>query len=180
MSTPGLALAKCYKQGLIPANAFLQMSIRCSHAHVFRKRPAQLIVNRIKDIVHFYMIGIGLMPVLGFLFYLHVVNGTCELKDIPTEGPPPAYWQFERTPARQWFARNFGISDMEHHERNLAYYEKMATVSRWRKIEQRMRHLESERLDYKGWHYTPVSADWIDLATRSLRILKSGQLLEPH
>ncbi|PIO74279.1 hypothetical protein TELCIR_03717 [Teladorsagia circumcincta] len=122
------------------------------------------------------------------LIYNHIVYGTCELKDYP-EGEPPHHWQFERTPVRQWWAKHFGESDIEHHERNLAYYEKIGIQARWRsssnccikcasvviekllhltlvhvswQIEQRVKHLEGERWDYKAWSYQPVSTAWVD------------------
>ena len=60
-------------------------SVRQSHAALFRKRPGQLIVNRIKDLMHFYMIGIGFLPWLAVAAYAQIVYGPCELTDIPKE-----------------------------------------------------------------------------------------------
>ncbi|RCN43107.1 hypothetical protein ANCCAN_10895, partial [Ancylostoma caninum] len=114
-----------------------------------------------KDVCHFYFIGIGILPVILCLTYNHIVYGTCELRDYP-EGEAPHYWQFERTPVRQWWAKWFGVSDIEHHERNLAYFEKLGIQARWRQIEQRVKHLEGERWDYKAWSYQPVSSTWVD------------------
>ncbi|EYC38911.1 hypothetical protein Y032_0687g1533 [Ancylostoma ceylanicum] len=116
---------------LLRPTAFTMPALRESHAALFRKRPAQLIVNRIKDVCHFYFIGIGILPVILCLTYNHIVYGTCELRDYP-EGEAPHYWQFERTPVRQWWAKWFGVSDIEHHERNLAYFEKLGIQARWR------------------------------------------------
>ncbi|CAI4229833.1 unnamed protein product [Auanema sp. JU1783] len=147
---------------LLTAKPFLMPAVRQSHAHLFRKRPGQLIVNRIKDVCHFYFIGIGFLPVLLCVAYNHIVHGPCELTDYPEDGTVPHHWQFERTPIRQWWAKNFGVSDVEHHERNLAYFEKQATLARWRQIEQRVKHLEGQRWDYKGWSYQPVSSTWVD------------------
>lgn len=31
-----------------------------------------------------------------------------------------------------------------------------------RQVEDRVKHLEGERLDYKGWSYQPVSSTWTD------------------
>ncbi|CAB3411173.1 unnamed protein product [Caenorhabditis bovis] len=162
MSKMAPTAAVCCRNNLLKPTTTVIPAIRCSHAAVFRKRPGQLIVNRIKDVCHFYFIGIGFLPVLFALTYNHIIYGTCELKDYPTEGPPPHHWQFERTPVRQFWAKYFGVSDIEHHERNLAYYEKQGILARWRQIEQRVKHLEGERWDYKGWSYQPVSATWVD------------------
>uniref|UniRef100_A0A7I4Y6L2 NADH dehydrogenase [ubiquinone] 1 beta subcomplex subunit 5, mitochondrial n=1 Tax=Haemonchus contortus TaxID=6289 RepID=A0A7I4Y6L2_HAECO len=157
-------------RGLLKPTSFVMPAIRESHAALFRKRPAQLITNRIKDYCHFYFFGIGVFPIMLCLAYNHIVYGTCELRDYP-EGEPPHYWQFERTPVRQWWAKHFGLSDIEHHERNLAYYEKTGIQARWRQIEERVKHLESERWDYKAWSYQPVSSTWVDLARwHSLRL----------
>uniref|UniRef100_A0A1I7Z3Z6 NADH dehydrogenase [ubiquinone] 1 beta subcomplex subunit 5, mitochondrial n=1 Tax=Steinernema glaseri TaxID=37863 RepID=A0A1I7Z3Z6_9BILA len=151
-----------YSLGKLTPAQIYATAMRQSHAHVFRKRPGQLIVNRIKDVAHFYFVGIGILPVFLCMAYNHIVHGPCELQEYPTEGPPPHYWQFERTPVRQWWAKHFGLSDIEHHERNLAYFTKQAIVQRWRQIEQRVRHLEGERWDYQAWNYQPVSATWVD------------------
>nr|CDJ94689.1 Protein C25H3.9, isoform a [Haemonchus contortus] len=142
-------------------------AIRESHAALFRKRPAQLITNRIKDYCHFYFFGIGVFPIMLCLAYNHIVYGTCELRDYP-EGEPPHYWQFERTPVRQWWAKHFGLSDIEHHERNLAYYEKTGIQARWRQIEERVKHLESERWDYKAWSYQPTNMNNTDIIRSNL------------
>ena len=88
--------------------------------------------------------------------------GPCELKDYPEEGPPPRYWQYERTPLRQIFAKYLGPSDMEHHERNLAYYERLSVLSRARRTDERVKHLQGELGDYKGYYYMPISSSWVD------------------
>ena len=60
---------------------------------------------------------------------------SCELHDFPTDGSMPHYWQYERTPLRQWVARNMGYSDVESYERNLAYYERNNIRQRWRLVD---------------------------------------------
>uniref|UniRef100_A0A0N5C887 NADH dehydrogenase [ubiquinone] 1 beta subcomplex subunit 5, mitochondrial n=1 Tax=Strongyloides papillosus TaxID=174720 RepID=A0A0N5C887_STREA len=148
---------------LVRPNEVQTSSIRFSHAHLFVRRPGELVINRIKDAIHFYFIGIGALPFFLIVAYNHIKYGNCELRDIP-EGEVPHYWQYERTPMRQWWAKYFGISDMEHHERNLAYYERQQTLALWRRQQERVRHLEGERFDYKAWTYQPVSSKWIDYA----------------
>ncbi|VDD95534.1 unnamed protein product [Enterobius vermicularis] len=135
---------------------------RSGHAPVFRRRQGQLVSTRIRDIAHFYIIGVGLIPMFLILAYNAIKYGPCELKDYPTEGPPPRHWQFERTPIRQWWAKHFGASDIERHERTMAYRIRCEILNRWRRIENRVKHLEHERLDYKGWTYQPVSTTWVD------------------
>jgi hypothetical protein len=47
---------------------------------VFKKRPGQLIVNRIKDAMHFYTIGVGMIPMAILLTIVHVIYGWfCDL-----------------------------------------------------------------------------------------------------
>jgi hypothetical protein len=122
--------------------------VRDAHAHIFKKRPGQLIVNRIKDAMHFYTIGIGMIPATILLFLLHITYGkhfklrslfsylfpgsSCELTDYPTDGTIPHHWQFERTPLRQFWQKYFGQSDAERHERMLAYNERNVIFARWR------------------------------------------------
>uniref|UniRef100_A0A0K0DCQ2 NADH dehydrogenase [ubiquinone] 1 beta subcomplex subunit 5, mitochondrial n=1 Tax=Angiostrongylus cantonensis TaxID=6313 RepID=A0A0K0DCQ2_ANGCA len=102
------------------------------------------------------------MDFIKFISCVCEENGVEFILAFLLQGDPPHYWQFERTPVRQWWAKHFGVSDIEHHERNLAYYEKLAIQARWRQIEQRVKHLEGERWDYKAWSYQPVSATWVD------------------
>uniref|UniRef100_A0A0N4URW6 NADH dehydrogenase [ubiquinone] 1 beta subcomplex subunit 5, mitochondrial n=1 Tax=Dracunculus medinensis TaxID=318479 RepID=A0A0N4URW6_DRAME len=149
---------------------FLVSQARLEHGRVFRKRPGDLVTSRLKDIFHFYILGIGLFPVLCTILYTHIrydmvpvlFPGPCELSEELKDGPPPHYWQYERTYIRQWWAKHFGVSDIEHHERQLAYNVRAAVLAKWRRVNQRVKHLESELWDYKGWTYQPVSAAWVD------------------
>uniref|UniRef100_A0A914W1D4 NADH dehydrogenase [ubiquinone] 1 beta subcomplex subunit 5, mitochondrial n=1 Tax=Plectus sambesii TaxID=2011161 RepID=A0A914W1D4_9BILA len=148
---------------LLQAGNVLQKFVRHGgHASLFRKRPGTMSANRMRDHAHFYMIGLGTLPWLVLAAYVNIVYGPCELRDYPEDGSEPRFWQFERTVLRQWFVKHFGVSDVEHHERNLALMERNATLSYWRKIEQRVRHLQQERWDYKAWYYAPVKARWVD------------------
>ncbi|KAI6226216.1 Complex I-SGDH [Aphelenchoides fujianensis] len=127
--------------------------------------PGQLIVNRMKDVGHFYLIGLGLLPAVLITVISHIVyGGACELQDYPTDGSIPHYWQFERTPMRQFLMKYLGYSDIQRHESNLSYHERNNILSRWRRYEDRVKHLQGERWDYKGWYYEPVSASWVDIA----------------
>jgi hypothetical protein len=107
------------------------------HARVFTRRQGQMIGNRVKDGAHFYFIGIGFLPWVLLICYCHIryglllenlhkiptnilitrffihthshLSGTyCELMPYPKAGEePPHYWQFERTPMRQFMAKYF-------------------------------------------------------------------------
>lgn len=160
--TPSAVAAGRYTLGKLRAMPVAVQAQRQSHAHVFRKRGGQLIVNRIKDVSHFYFLVLGAGPFVIGAVLTHIIFGPCELKDYPEEGPPPHYWQFERTPLRQLFAKYFGVSDIEHHERNLAYFERQSILGRWRRTDERVRHLQGERADYKGYYYMPVSSQWVE------------------
>lgn len=50
----------------------LVLPIRQGHAHVFQKRPGQLLTNRIKDIAHFYLIGVGALPCAIIVIVSHI------------------------------------------------------------------------------------------------------------
>uniref|UniRef100_A0A915DDZ5 NADH dehydrogenase [ubiquinone] 1 beta subcomplex subunit 5, mitochondrial n=1 Tax=Ditylenchus dipsaci TaxID=166011 RepID=A0A915DDZ5_9BILA len=115
------------------------------HAHLFTKRPGQLLHNRYKDQMHFYFVAIGVYPILLILFFTHVYYGSCELQDYPEDGTVPHYWQFERTPLRQWYAKW-----------------KHSILKRWRRMETRVKHLQGERWDYKGYYYRPISSSWVE------------------
>lgn len=132
------------------------------HEHLFVVRQGQLIINRMKDIWHFYFVGLGVIPYMILLTCVHTIYGKCELTDYPKEGPPPRYWQFEKTPFKQFMCQLIGESDMECFERNLSYFERCNILDRWRREEERVKHLIGERWDYKGYYYQPVTAAWVD------------------
>lgn len=48
-------------------------------SHVMLKRPGQLIVNRIKDAIHFYIFGIGIIPLSFVVIYYHIFYGKLTL-----------------------------------------------------------------------------------------------------
>ncbi|EFO17597.1 hypothetical protein LOAG_10902 [Loa loa] len=155
------AFSKLAKQWLCSTRLTI-LPARFSSDRVFYRRPSTLYFNRCKDIGHFYVVGLGILPMVLLLGFIHVVYGPCELQDLPTDGSAVHYWQFERTKLKQWAAKYLCPSDIEQYERNLAYFEKANILSRWRKIEQRVEHLQGERWDYKAWWYEPVSAVWTD------------------
>jgi hypothetical protein len=45
------------------------------HSWVFRRRQGQLINNRVKDAIHFYLFGIGIIPGAILLLIVHVIFG---------------------------------------------------------------------------------------------------------
>ena len=51
---------------------------------------------------------------------LYVCLGSCELTDYPEEGYSPRYWQYERTPLRQKFAK-LKNSDQSEYERMVGW-----------------------------------------------------------
>uniref|UniRef100_A0A183BUN9 NADH dehydrogenase [ubiquinone] 1 beta subcomplex subunit 5, mitochondrial n=1 Tax=Globodera pallida TaxID=36090 RepID=A0A183BUN9_GLOPA len=140
--------------------------VRHGHGHVFRRRQGQLAWNKAKDNWHFYIVGIGVFPCLLILFCTHVYYGNCELTDYPTEGPPPRYWQFERTPLRQFFAWLFGASDIQYVEAYMSLFARLEVKNKWRLFENRVKHLQGERMDYKGYYYHPMTNDWIEVARK--------------
>lgn len=54
---------------------FLVITARYSHGHVFKKRQGQMYFNRFKDVIHFYYIGLGFLPLGILIFVVHVVYG---------------------------------------------------------------------------------------------------------
>uniref|UniRef100_A0A6V7UDU4 NADH dehydrogenase [ubiquinone] 1 beta subcomplex subunit 5, mitochondrial n=1 Tax=Meloidogyne enterolobii TaxID=390850 RepID=A0A6V7UDU4_MELEN len=138
------------------------------HAWVFRRRQGQLISNKLKDGGHFYIVGLGLIPGFLLLIVVHAIFGSqCELQEYPKEGEqPPHYWQFERTPLRQFLARYITPSDMQYHESWASRFSHWQIRNRWNRIEARVKHLIAERQDYKAYHYHPVTVEWLDHAKR--------------
>lgn len=164
---------------LIPLNVVNNSVINAvrhaGHARVFQRRQGQLLVNRSKDHLHFYLIGIGLLPGFILFFTSHLIYGsTCELKEYPKEGEkPPHYWQFERTPLRQFISKWFATPDIEYHECWASRHSNWQVRDRWRNIEERVKHLIGERQDYKAYHYHPMSSEWVDLARRRATLLQN-------
>ena len=132
------------------------------HARIFRKRPGVLVINKLKDAVHFYPLGICFIPFGIYLVITHIIYGPCELTDYPEEGPPPRYWQYERTVPVQLYQKYLGKSDLERHESYLSKSVRESTFNRWNRVDKRVKHLQGERLDYKGYHYRPVTTSWVE------------------
>ncbi|KAF7624766.1 hypothetical protein Mgra_00009955 [Meloidogyne graminicola] len=139
-----------------------------AHSWIFKRRQGQLINNRVKDAMHFYVIGIGLIPGAILLFITSIIFGSqCELAEYPKEGEqPPHYWQFERTPLRQFIAKYLSTSDMQYHESWASRFSHWQIKNRWNRIEARVKHLIGERQDYKAYHYHPVTNEWVEVAKR--------------
>ncbi|KAL3089884.1 hypothetical protein niasHT_022516 [Heterodera trifolii] len=140
--------------------------VRHGHGHVFRRRQGQMTWNRAKDNWHFYIVGIGFIPCLLTIVFCHVYFGPCELTEYPTDGPPPRYWQFERTPLRQAYTWLTGKSDMKYTESYMSLFARLELKNKWRVVENRVKHLQGERLDYKGYFYHPLTNQWLENAKK--------------
>lgn len=55
---------------------------RLSSHRVFVRRPSTLYYNRCKDVAHFYVVGLGIIPVVMVLGYIHIVYGKFLFKQL--------------------------------------------------------------------------------------------------
>jgi hypothetical protein len=53
---------------------------------------------------------------------------------------------------------------MEYHETWASRFSNWMVKYRWRRLEHRVKHLIGERLDYKAYHYHPLSNEWIEMS----------------
>ncbi len=75
------------------------MQIRVMSDHGPRKffiTPSRFQWHKFKDLFHFYVM-LGLIPVLGIVFYTNVFIGPATLSEIP-EGYVPKHWEYHRVP----------------------------------------------------------------------------------
>ncbi|KAI1727793.1 NADH:ubiquinone oxidoreductase, NDUFB5/SGDH subunit domain-containing protein [Ditylenchus destructor] len=148
---------------LRPVSATIISIRNGGHGHTFQKRQSQLYTNRMLDAAMFYFVGLALIPGTLLYIFVYVYYGPCVLQEYPKEGPPPRYWQFERTVLRQWGARIKGPHE-KWLEENQTELEAEGIIRRWNQVMERVKHLQNERWDYKGYYYKPVSAAWVDYA----------------
>ncbi|VDO97247.1 unnamed protein product [Soboliphyme baturini] len=123
-------------------------------------RPATLHWSRTKNLMHFHaFMGFGVL--FTTMFVVNLIWGECELTDIP-EGYEPHYWEYERHPLSQWFAKYYYTSPQRDHEKFLSKISFLNQKRLWALEEQRVKHLVFERGDYKAWYYVPVKAKWVE------------------
>lgn len=147
---------------------------REGHARLMKVRSTYFGWTRLKDHIHFYVLGIGVLPVLALNFFMNVTYGKCELRDETEDGYAPRYWQYEDTILKQYMAWLMWDNDMFDHEMRCAdwYQEQMRIL--WRKQKARAEHLMGERGDYLAWSYFPVKTDWVNHSEMQTRRMQEN------
>jgi len=107
------------------------------------------------DLFHYYFI-IGLVPTFSICFYANVFVGQAKLSDIP-EGYEPRHWEYYKHPIRRFFAKYLVQSFDERYEISLHTIYVNTMKDRLRGLERKVRRLQHQRGDYKGWFYRPVA-----------------------
>ncbi|XP_064642184.1 NADH dehydrogenase [ubiquinone] 1 beta subcomplex subunit 5, mitochondrial-like [Lineus longissimus] len=137
---------------------------RMASGRTMQVMPSNHEVKLFKDHVHFYVL-LGAIPLGLIIFCANVFVGKATLSEIP-DGYEPKGWEYYRHPIERWFAR-YCYEDME-----LSYERLMHKINyedqkrKGRLLERKVKNLMSERGDYKGWYYIPVSDRrvWVDKA----------------
>jgi len=98
---------------------------------------------------------IGLVPTFCVCFYANVFIGQATLTDIP-EGYEPRHWEYYKHPIRRFFAKYLVQSLDERYEISLHTIYVNTMTDRLRGLERKVRRLQHQRGDYKGWYYRTV------------------------
>ncbi|CAG5127987.1 unnamed protein product [Candidula unifasciata] len=158
-------LASYGRPVITPLNRQLQLQGHVSvrnggHANQIPLIPSQFQWTRFKDDFHFYLL-LGLVPMFSLITYANIFIGPAELSDIP-EGYEPKEWEYYKSPIKRWFAKYVYNEPQKDYEKTMHYLHQQREARYWRMLEKKVRQLQSDRQDYKGWYWVPFDKSVAD------------------
>merc|ERR1712025_1365820 len=115
-----------------------------------------------------------------FLLFKVDMSGPAELAEIPA-GYEPKPWEYEEHPIRRWFAKYIFEEPEKSYERNMDTLHRIREERYWNQLEKKVKELQSDRLDYRGWYFEPhfdKSGKEFELAAQKERAKKVGTSIE--
>lgn len=139
----------------MPIDGIRQMG---THKRVMVITPSRFQWRKFKDAFHFYVM-LGVIPLGLLVSYTNIFIGPAELSEIP-EGHHPEQWEYYRHPIQRFIARYLVKSDQEQYEKYLHWVCEKEEARQMRLLETKIRAHMSERGDYKGWYYRPITGKY--------------------
>merc|ERR1711962_942532 len=132
-----------------------QISVRNGGANRIPIIQSKYDWTRFKNDLHFFLM-LGAIPTFSLIAYANIFIGPAELAEIP-EGYEPKPWEYEEHPIRRWFAKYIYEEPEKTHERSLDVLHRKREERYWKRLERKVKELQSDRLDYRGWYFTPAA-----------------------
>ncbi|XP_058834170.1 NADH dehydrogenase [ubiquinone] 1 beta subcomplex subunit 5, mitochondrial [Topomyia yanbarensis] len=121
---------------------------------IFTITPSRFQWHKFKDLFHFYIM-IGLIPVLGIVFYANVFIGPAQLTDIPADYEPK-HWEYHSHPITRFIARYIMTNPQQEYEKILHHLYEENEKRQMLELEKRVRDKMAERHDYQSYYYRPA------------------------
>ncbi|BFZ23667.1 hypothetical protein BsWGS_26706 [Bradybaena similaris] len=138
-----------------------QVSVRNGgHDNQIPLIPSRFEWARFKDDFHFYLL-LGLVPMFSLITYVNLFIGPAELSDIP-EGYEPKEYEYYQSPIKRWFAKYVYNEPQKDYEKTMHYLYKKREGRYWKALQKKVRNLQSDRQDYKGWYWVPLDKSMAD------------------
>jgi len=134
-----------------------QISVRNGGANRIPIIPSKYDWNRFKNELHFFLM-LGAIPTFSLIAYVNIFVGPAELAEIP-DGYEPKAWEYEEHPFKRWFAKYIYEEPEKTYERTLDVLHRKREERYWKQLEKKVKELQSDRLDYRGWYFTTENKD---------------------
>ncbi|XP_055690300.1 NADH dehydrogenase [ubiquinone] 1 beta subcomplex subunit 5, mitochondrial [Lutzomyia longipalpis] len=131
--------------------------------------PSRFQWHKFKDLLHFYVM-LGLIPILGIVFYTNVFIGPATLTEIP-EGYEPKHWEYYRHPITRFLAR-VSTPPQQEYEKYLHHIYEENEKRQVRAVEAKVKELMRERSDYQAYYYRNVIAKYTRVAKKTSKDLE--------
>uniref|UniRef100_A0A1L8DZQ8 NADH dehydrogenase [ubiquinone] 1 beta subcomplex subunit 5, mitochondrial n=3 Tax=Nyssomyia neivai TaxID=330878 RepID=A0A1L8DZQ8_9DIPT len=126
--------------------------------------------HKFKDFLHFYVM-LGIIPIVGIVFYTNVFIGPATLTEIP-EGYEPKYWEYYKHPITRFIARYMSTPPQQEYEKYCHHIYEENEKRQVRAVEAKVKDLMRERSDYQAYYYRAVIAKYHRVAKKTAKDLE--------
>uniref|UniRef100_A0A1B0D414 NADH dehydrogenase [ubiquinone] 1 beta subcomplex subunit 5, mitochondrial n=1 Tax=Phlebotomus papatasi TaxID=29031 RepID=A0A1B0D414_PHLPP len=158
-----LLLAQSSKR--ITQNVIQKRAMSGGHDRTMFITPSRFQWHKFKDLIHFYVM-LGLIPILGIVFYSNVFIGPATLTEIP-EGYVPKQWEYYRHPITRFLAKYLNTTPQQEYEKYCHHIYEENQKKQLRALENRVMELMRERNDYQAYYYRQVIAKYYRVAKKA-------------
>ncbi|GAB0100867.1 NADH dehydrogenase [Sergentomyia squamirostris] len=151
-------------------NVIQQRLMSGGHDKTMFITPSRFQWHKFKDLFHFYVM-LGLIPILGIVFYTNVFIGPATLTPIP-EGYQPQQWEYYKHPISRFISRNLHTTPQQEYEKYCHHIYEENQRRQIRAVEARVKALMQERSDYQAWYYRAVIAKYHRIAKKQAKDLE--------
>ncbi|XP_059612997.1 NADH dehydrogenase [ubiquinone] 1 beta subcomplex subunit 5, mitochondrial [Phlebotomus argentipes] len=151
-------------------NVLAKRAMSGGHDREFFITASRFQWHKFKDYLHFYTM-LGLIPILGIIFYSNVFIGPATLAEIP-EGYEPKYYEYSRHPITRFIARYIRSTPQQEYEKYCHHIYEENEKRQLRLLETRVKELMRDRNDYQAYYYRAVMAKYYRTARKASKDLE--------